>query len=311
MAKEIWDAYDRDLKPIEGALLIRGEEIPDCVYHLVSDVIVKHTDGTWLLMRRAPEKHLGGMWEATAGGSALRGESPRACAERELLEETGIRSSDLTEVGRVTDDENHTIYVEFLCVTDAEKDGVRLQEGETDDYRWVTKEELLRMEKEELVTERMQRYLDELKAPLYRIRLFSEEYRDDLIFMILQAREALGIGPRIREDLLDIRKNYFEKGDLFWVAVDAEDRVIGSIGFSRIGDTDEAFLHRLFIKPACKRKGIGTALLQTAEKAMKEKGIRTVRVHLGGSKEIWHESYAFYPKHGFTEYEPRYMKKEL
>ena len=311
MAKEIWDAYDRDLNPVVNRTLVRGEPIPDGLFHLVSDVLVKHADGTYLLMRRAPEKHFGGMWEATAGGSALQGESPRACAARELFEETGITARDLKEVGRIADGGSHTVYAEFLCVTDCDKESVRLQEGETCGFRWVTRDELLRMRKDELVTERMQKYLDELRDGVCRIRLYTEEYQDDLIAMILEARAALGIEPRIREDLRDIRRNYFDKGDLFWVALDADGRVTGSLGFSRIPGTNEAFLHRFFVRPSCKRRGIGTALLQTAENAMKEKGIHTVRVHLGGSKEIWHESYAFYPKHGFTEYEPRYMKKEL
>ena len=32
---EIWDAYDRNLEKIEGMTLIRGEKIPEGVYHLV------------------------------------------------------------------------------------------------------------------------------------------------------------------------------------------------------------------------------------------------------------------------------------
>ena len=86
---ELWDAYDRELNKL-GVTLVRGEEVPDGMYHLVSEVIVKHTDGEFLLMQRAPTKHFGGMWEATAGGSALCGESPLDCARRELLEETGL-----------------------------------------------------------------------------------------------------------------------------------------------------------------------------------------------------------------------------
>ena len=311
MAKEIWDAYRRDLAPVEGMTLVRGEKIPDGFYHLVSDVIVRHRDGTYLLMRRASGKHFGGMWEATAGGSALKGESPLECAERELREETGISSGTMREVGRVTDDSNRTIYAEFLCVTDCSKDSVRLQEGETSGYRWVTKEALLSMDRDHLVTERMQEYIDELRVPFYEIRLWSEEYRDDLIFMVLQAKDALGRKPVLRDDLLDIRASYFDKGDLFWIAVDREDRVIGSIGYSRIPDSGEAFLHRFFVKPAYKHRGIGSALLETAEKAMRESGIRTARVHLGGDRDTWFESYAFYPKHGYAEYAPRYMKKEL
>ena len=42
-----------------------------------------------------------------------------------------------------------------------------------------------------------------------------------------------------------------------------------------------------------------------------EKGVEVSLVHLGTPKEQWFESYAFYPKHGYCEYEPGYMRKEL
>lgn len=85
---EVWDAYNKEFVKIEGMTLIRGEAIPDGFYHLVSDIIVKHVDGTYLLMQRDIRKNFGGMWEATAGGSALKGEGALACAIRELREET-------------------------------------------------------------------------------------------------------------------------------------------------------------------------------------------------------------------------------
>ena len=44
---------------------------------------------------------------------------------------------------------------------------------------------------------------------------------------------------------------------------------------------------------------------------MKTRGITVSKVHLGEPNEQWFGSYAFYPKHGYVEYEPRYMKKEL
>ena len=156
---ELWDAYDAGFHRIEGKTLTRGEPVPEGLFHLVCDVLVKHTDGPFLLMQRAPGKHFGGMWEATAGGSALAGETPLECALRELKEETGIHSSNLTEVGRVVSEERRSLYVEFLCVTDWEKDHVTLQEGETSDFRWVSREELLHMNKDELVTKRMQQFL--------------------------------------------------------------------------------------------------------------------------------------------------------
>ena len=43
-----------------------------------------------------------------------------------------------------------------------------------------------------------------------RIIRFEEKYRDDMIFMVLNAKNALGRVPRLNEDLLDIKTNYFD-----------------------------------------------------------------------------------------------------
>lgn len=140
---------------------------------------------------------------------------------------------------------------------------------------------------------------------------YEEKYRDDMIFMVLQAKDALGRIPSINKDLLDIESNYLAKGDQFWIALDDRDRVIGCIGYSRTEQPEAAFLHRLYVKPSEKRRGIGSVLLHTAEDAMRQRGIKTALVHLGAPKEQWFESYAFYPKHGYVAYAPRYMRKDL
>lgn len=159
---ELWDAYDAHLNVIAGQVLVRGEKIPKGVYHLVSEVIVRHQDGTYLLTQRNPRKNLGGMWEATAGGSALQGESPLECVKRELREETGILTDDFIEVGRVLHQRHQTYYVNYLCHTDVDKDSIVLQEGETSAYKWVTAEELRQMYREELATQRIQNFIEEL-----------------------------------------------------------------------------------------------------------------------------------------------------
>ena len=143
-----------------------------------------------------------------------------------------------------------------------------------------------------------------------KIVKFEPRYRDDLIFMILEAKNALGRVPGINEDLLDIKKNYFDVGGMFWIALDENDRVIGSVGYSPVIGSDEAWLHRLFVKFNRKREGIGSRLLKTAEDYASADGKRVLRVHLG-ERSDWYESYNFYPKHGYSEYEPRYMQKDL
>lgn len=143
------------------------------------------------------------------------------------------------------------------------------------------------------------------------IKLYEDKYRDDMIFMVLQAKDALGRVPGINADLLDINANYAAKGTKFWLALDDNDRVIGCVGYSKAEQEGEAFVHRLFVKPNLKRMGVGTALLKVVEDEMKNNGIKVSLIHLGEPKEQWFESYAFYPKHGYVEFEPRYMKKEL
>ena len=143
--------------------LIRGEPVPEGLYHLVSEILVRHADGSFLLMQRDQRKHLGGMWEASAGGSALRGESALDCALRELREETGVTGTQITELGWIVDRERHTIYAEYLCITDMEKDRVLLQEGETSAYRWIRAEDLKQMSHEELATYRVQTFMEDLR----------------------------------------------------------------------------------------------------------------------------------------------------
>lgn len=160
---EKWDAYNSDFEIIEGMTLIRGEEksIPNGIYHLVSHILVKHIDGTYLLMQRDPNKPYPNMWEATAGGSALKGEDPLTCAIRELREETGILASELEEIRRFAKDSTHSYYAEYLCITDCGKDSVLLQEGETVAYKWATADEISKMSSDELLSESMRKYICE------------------------------------------------------------------------------------------------------------------------------------------------------
>lgn len=157
---ELWDAYNKDFTKIEGTTLVRGQHIPDNIYHLVCDIIVRHVDGTYLIMQRDHEKTHGGQWELSAGGSALQGEGPEVASKRELKEETGIEGY-LREIGRMVIDKNHSIYVLYLCETDCAKDSVVLQQGETIDYRWISRDELLAMTDDELISYRAMKLVHE------------------------------------------------------------------------------------------------------------------------------------------------------
>ena len=140
-----------------------------------------------------------------------------------------------------------------------------------------------------------------------KIILFEEKYRDDMIFMVLSAKNALGRIPRLNEDLLDIKSNYFDKGHPFWIALDEFDRVIGCIG-TRCDEEGNLFLSHLYVKYDNKRHGIGSKLVELAENSAKERGYKEIHIHLG---KDYLESHVFYPKLGYKEYKELYLKKEL
>ena len=126
---EIWDGYRAD-GTLAGIDLIRGEVVPDGIYFLVVEILVRHKDGEYLLMKRDLTKPaFPGYFEATAGGAAQKGEDPLTAALRELREETGIEARALEPIANML--YRQMICYQYLCVTDCDKDSVTLKEGET------------------------------------------------------------------------------------------------------------------------------------------------------------------------------------
>ena len=138
---ETWDLYTAEGQKT-GRTMTRGEKVPEGYFHLVCDVLVQHTDGTYLLMKRCGTKRVyPGWWEASAGGSVLAGEGPLEGARRELREETGIEDASWTFLGMEPRELYRSIHYSYLAVTDCPKDAIVFQEGETEDYRWVSRDE--------------------------------------------------------------------------------------------------------------------------------------------------------------------------
>lgn len=103
---------------------------------------MRHTDGSYLCMKRSVQKwNYGGWYEATAGGSALAGEDKWQCVERELLEETGLVCYEYEEVNRSVEERKQAFFYNFVCTVDCDKTSVKLQEGETEGYLWMSEEE--------------------------------------------------------------------------------------------------------------------------------------------------------------------------
>ena len=79
-----------------------------------------------------------------------------------LKEETGIESVDLKEIRRIVHEGHQSLFVEYLCIVNCKKNSIILQEGETINYKWVAKDELLKMEMNFLASSRALTLVKEL-----------------------------------------------------------------------------------------------------------------------------------------------------
>ena len=97
----------------------------------------------------------------------MAGETPEECARREMLEETGLTAGNLELISVLYRPQSHSVIYSWLSVVTCQKDAVRLQEGETVDYRWMAPDLFLRLISEEPILKiqypRYKPYLDRVK----------------------------------------------------------------------------------------------------------------------------------------------------
>ncbi len=145
---ETWDLYDEN-KNLSGKTMIRGDEIPDNLYHLVVHVWIKNDKGEYLISQRAEDrKTCPLMWECS-GGSVLQGETSIQGAVREVKEELGI---DLNEndgklvYSKVRKIVNGAKFNDIMDVWLFEYNGIvdleNATTAEVRDYKWMNKEEI-------------------------------------------------------------------------------------------------------------------------------------------------------------------------
>lgn len=147
---ELWDLFDKDRKHL-GKTHIRGTKLPDGAYHTVIVVITKNSLGEILITKRSRDKNNSpGMWECTTG-SVVAGESSVSGACRELMEETGIKRKKENFKLIKTVAYKNTFTDCYLLKTDVADSEIKLQRGETEDYKWVDRETFEKMENDDSI----------------------------------------------------------------------------------------------------------------------------------------------------------------
>jgi len=96
-------------------------------------------------------------------------------------------------------------------------------------------------------------------------------------------------------DLYTIENYYIETGGMFWVALDGE-RVVGCVGVTV--HPPESELHRLYLLPDVRGRGLGRRLLDITMDYARAKGCKRMAAW---SDVVLKDAHALYLKNGFVQ----------
>lgn len=120
-----------------------------------------------------------------------------------------------------------------------------------------------------------------------------------LILSIQNIEAGLDISLDEQPDLLDIQSNYQKRGGGFWVAINEQSQVIGSIGLQRETET-VSVLKKFFVKDGYRGSevGVAVALFDRLVAFSDLRGIKTIILDTPSRAT---RSHAFYRKMGFRQ----------
>ena len=140
---EAWDLYTKD-RVKTGQTMLRGDRVPEGLFHLQVHVCIFNSRGEMLIQQRQVTKRwYAGLWDYSVGGSAVAGDTSLAAAERETLEELGLRVSLAGRRPAVTRWYGAMIDDYYILPLDADLSGLTLQKEEVQAVRWAAREDIL------------------------------------------------------------------------------------------------------------------------------------------------------------------------
>ncbi|WP_342043593.1 GNAT family N-acetyltransferase [Bacillus sp. OTU2372] len=134
------------------------------------------------------------------------------------------------------------------------------------------------------------------------ITIYDDRYEEEVINLILHVQNVeYGVGISVEEqpDILDIQSNYISDGGNFWIALNGNGEVVGSIGLQK--KTNEvAVLKKFFVYKDYRGKefGVGTGLYKALLDFANKQGFSKVILD---TPSIATRSHSFYKKVGFKE----------
>mgnify|MGYP001604988924 CR=1 FL=1 len=131
-----------------GAVFVRGEDLKDGEYQLVTDIWIINNNLQILIQKRSETKNLSPNIWATHGGCVSTEETGLNGCIREAYEEIGIvvKSKDIKPLTRIIS--KKLIMDSYIVVQEFTLSSAVLQSEEVSDIRWVSLNELVHMVKD-------------------------------------------------------------------------------------------------------------------------------------------------------------------
>ena len=140
---EAWDLYTQD-RVKTGQTMLRGDPVPEGLFHLQVHVCIFNEQGEMLIQQRQSTKRwYAGLWDYSVGGSAVAGDTSLAAAERETLEELGLRVSLAGRKPAVTRWYGSMIDDYYILPLNVALSDLHLQREEVQAVRWAGREDIL------------------------------------------------------------------------------------------------------------------------------------------------------------------------
>ncbi len=142
---ELWDVYDQ-YRHKTGRTHERGKPLMDGDFHLVVHIWIVNDEGQFLIQKRQPWK-IGypNMWDCSAAGSAIVGDSSKQAALRESKEELGI-DLDMSQGDIVLSyKRSHGFDDIWFIKQNIDINELKLQYEEVEDAKWVNRWEIMNL----------------------------------------------------------------------------------------------------------------------------------------------------------------------
>lgn len=145
--EELWDVYTKD-RIKTGKTHRRGDKMKEGEYHLVIHVCIFNSKNELLVQQRQPfKKGWPNMCDVSVGGSAVAGDDSRQAAEREVLEELGLKLDLSGKRPSFTMNFSDGFDDYYIVKKNVDIEQLHLQKEEVKQVKWVDREEALHMQR--------------------------------------------------------------------------------------------------------------------------------------------------------------------